>query len=53
MIGENPQLVTNEPVEFEKLPVKVQDCRKCTDRCREFIEYTPQFNEGKPEDVNM
>jgi hypothetical protein len=28
MIGENRQLVTNEPVEFEKLPVEVQDYRK-------------------------
>ena len=28
MIGENRQLVTNEPVEFEKLlPVEVQECR--------------------------
>ena len=28
MIGENRQLVTNEPAEFEKYPVEVQDCRK-------------------------
>jgi hypothetical protein len=28
MIGENRQLVTNEPVEFEEEPVEVQDCRK-------------------------
>ena len=31
MIGENRQLVTDEPVEFEKQPVEVQDCRKLTD----------------------
>ena len=31
MIGENRQLVTNDPVEFEKTPVEVQDCRKITD----------------------
>ena len=32
MIGENQQLVTDEPVEFEKSPVEVhQDCRKITD----------------------
>ena len=31
MIGENRQLVTNEPVEFEKLPVEVQDRRKISD----------------------
>ena len=30
MIGENHQLVTNEPVEFEKKPVEVQDCMKIT-----------------------
>ncbi len=34
MIGENQQLVTNEPVE-------VQDCRKFTDHLEEFVEYTP------------
>ena len=28
MIGENRQLVTSEPVEFEKSPVEVQDCQK-------------------------
>jgi hypothetical protein len=27
MIGENRQLVTHEPVEFEKQPVEIQDCR--------------------------
>ena len=30
MIGENRQLVTDEPVEFEKYPVEIQDCRKIT-----------------------
>ena len=30
MIGENEKLVTNEPVEFEKSPVEVEDCRKTT-----------------------
>ena len=36
MIGENRQLVTDEPVEFEKQPVEVhQDyCGKITDRFR-------------------
>ena len=34
MIGENRQLVTNEPVEFKKSPVEVQDCRKITDQFR-------------------
>jgi hypothetical protein len=30
MIGENRQLVTNETLEFGKLPVEVQDCREIT-----------------------
>jgi hypothetical protein len=34
MIEENRQLVTNEPVEFEKDAVEAQDCRKITDRFR-------------------
>ena len=34
MIAENWQLVTDEPVEFEKEPVEVQDCRKITDHFR-------------------
>ena len=28
MIREDRQLVTDEPIEFEKQPVEVQDCRK-------------------------
>ena len=39
MIGENRQLVTDEPVEFEKEPVEVQDCRKLLIVLEEFIEY--------------
>ena len=31
MVGENRQLVTDEPVEFAKQLVEVQDCRKITD----------------------
>ncbi len=34
MIGKNRQLVTNEPVEFEKYPVEVQDCKKIIDHFR-------------------
>ena len=34
MIEENQQLVANEPVEFEKLAVDVQDCRRIADRFR-------------------
>ena len=42
MIGENLQLVTDEPVEAGKLPIILE----------EFIEYTP-FNKANPEDVNL
>ena len=35
MVKENRQLVSDEPVEFEKSPVEVhQDCRKRTDHFR-------------------
>ena len=34
MIWENRQLVTDEPVEFEKYTVEVQDCRRITDHFR-------------------
>ena len=34
MIGENRQLLSDEPVEFETEPVEVEDCRKITDRFR-------------------
>ena len=32
--GENWQLVTDEPVEFAKYPVEVQNCRKIVDHSR-------------------
>jgi len=51
--GENRQLVTNEPVEFEKYPVEVQDCRKITDHFRGIYRIYPNLINGKPEDVNM
>ena len=45
MIGENRELVANEPVEFEKKqPVEVQDCRIITDHFRGIYKkkiYTP------------
>ena len=51
MIGENRQLVTNEPVEFEKLPVEVVDYGKITDHFRGI--YNIYNNKGKPEDLNF
>ena len=42
LIGENRQLGTTEPVEFEKLPVEVhQDCRKITDHSRGIYRIYP------------
>ena len=46
MIGENRQLVTDESVEFEKLPVEVQDCRKITDHFREIYRIYPNQIKG-------
>ena len=46
MIGENRQLVTNEPVEFEVY-------KEITDHFRGIYRIYPRFNKGKPEDVNM
>jgi hypothetical protein len=46
MIGENQQLVTNEPVE-------VQDCRKITGHFREVYRIYPKINKGKSEGVKM
>jgi len=46
MIGENRQLVTNEPVE-------VQDCKIITDHFRGTYKIYPKLNNEKPEDANM
>ena len=43
MIGENRQLVTDEPVKFEKQPVEVQDCRKITDHFRGIYRIYPNL----------
>ena len=42
-IGENLQLVTDEPVGFEKEPVEVQDCRKITDHFRGICRIYPNL----------
>jgi hypothetical protein len=53
--GENRQLLTNAPVEFEKLPVEeVHDCRKSSDHFRGiYRRIYPKLIKRKPEDVNM
>jgi hypothetical protein len=43
MIEQNRQLVTNEPVEFEKDAVEAQDCRKITDRFRGIYRVHPDL----------
>jgi hypothetical protein len=43
VIGENRQLVTDEPVEFEKLSVEVQGCRKSTDHLRGIYRTYPNL----------
>ena len=53
MIGENPQLVTDEAVEFEKYLVEVEDCKKITDHLRGIYTNIPQSNKGKPKDVGV
>ena len=54
MIGENRQLVTDEPVKLSlrNNRFKFKTAGKLPVILEEFIEYT-QFNEGKLEDVNM
>ena len=43
MNRENWPLVTDEPVEFEKQPIEVQDFRKFTKHLKESTEYTLKF----------
>ena len=43
MIQENRQLVTDEPVEFEKYPVEVEECRKITDQFRGIYRIYPNL----------
>ena len=43
MIGENRQLVRNEPVEFERQLIEVQDCRETTDHFRWIYRIHPNL----------
>ena len=40
---EYQQLITDEPVEFEKEPVEVEDCRKITDQFRGIYRMYPNL----------
>ena len=54
MSRENRRLVTDEPVEFEKLPVEVGDFMKLTYHFRGIYKiYLKWMKASKPEDVNM
>ena len=44
MIRENRELVTDEPVEFEKLQVEVQDRREITDHFRGIYRIYPYLS---------
>ena len=44
MIGKKRQLATIDPVEFEKQPVEVQDCRKFIDHFRGICRIYPNLN---------
>jgi hypothetical protein len=53
--GKNRRLVADEPVEFEKQPVEVQDFKKLTNRFRGiFIRiYYLKGTNARPDDVNV
>ena len=55
LIGENRQLVTYEPVEFEKQPVEVvqDDSMQLTNHSRGNYEIYSNLTKEDPEDVNM
>ena len=53
MIGENRQLVTDKPVEFEKQPVEAQTFWRTTDHFKGNCRVYPNLIKEKPEDVNM
>ena len=52
-VRENRQLVTDEPVEFEKEPVEVQDFKRITDHFRGIYGMYLKLIYIKLEDVNM
>ena len=43
MIGENRQLVTIKPVEFEKEQVEAEDCKEITEHFREIYRMYPKL----------
>ena len=54
MDGESRSLGIDEPVEFEKPPVKAHDFMKITDQFRGIHGvYGSRFHKGKLKDVNM
>ena len=53
MFGKKRRLVADEPVEFKKQPVEVQEFRKFTDHFRGIYWIYLKWMKAKPEDVNM
>ena len=51
MSGENWRLVADEPVEFEKQPVEVQDFGKFTNHFRGIYGIYFKWMKANPEDV--
>ena len=53
MSGKNRQLISDEPVDFEKQPVEVGDFWRITNHFREIYIIYPKLMKVKPVDVNM
>ena len=53
MNGENQPVVADEPVEFDKWPIGVQDFGKITRRFRGIYRIYHKFPKKKPEDHNI
>jgi hypothetical protein len=50
MSRENQLLVTDEPVEFQKQPLEVEDCRKFTDHFRGIYGIHLKLKRKNPKD---
>ena len=53
MSGKNRRLVADEPVEFKKYPVRVEDFMRFIDHFRGIYRIYLKWMKEKPEDANM
>ena len=53
MFGKHRWLVADEPVEFEKYLVEVQDFKKFTNHFRGSYKISLKWMKANPEDVNL